>query len=61
MDFVHESFVIAPVRAAPSGISARILTRLALREQINCDQREQKVGNKHCRASIILGDSLPKK
>ena len=34
---------------------------LPLRQQINCDQREQKVGNKHCRASIILRDSLPKK
>ena len=42
---------MAPVRAASSERLARILTRLALREQINCEQYEQKIRNKHrCRA-----------
>ena len=61
MDFVKEFFPIAPVRAAPSETLARILTRLALREQIDCDQRKQKIGNKHRGACIIFRDSLPKK
>src|SRR4030095_607031 len=34
---------------------------LPLCEKINCNQREQKVGNKHSRASIIFRDSLAKK
>jgi hypothetical protein len=44
---------------SPAGFP--ILIRLSLRKEINCDQREQKVGNKHCRASIVFRDSLPKK
>src|SRR5438132_2464354 len=61
MDFVQESFAIAPVRAAPSETLARILTRLALCEQINCNERKQKIRNKHRGACIIFRDSLPKK
>ena len=61
MDFVQESFSIAPVRAAPSERLGQILTRLALREQINCDQRKQKIRNKHRGACIIFRNSLPKK
>src|SRR5690242_1503296 len=61
LDFVSESFAIGRVRTACSERLARILTRLALCEQINCEQRKQKVRNKHRGASIILGDSLPKK
>ena len=34
---------------------------LGLRKQVNCDQREQKVGNKHRRSGIIFCHSLPKK
>jgi hypothetical protein len=44
-----------------SGKIKPILTRLPLRKQINCEQREQKVGNKHCRASVVFRDSLSKK
>src|SRR5262249_50348951 len=59
LDSVQESFAIGRVRT-PSERLARILTRLVL-EQINCEQSEQKIRNEHRGASIILGDSLPKK
>src|SRR5215469_15035366 len=59
LDFVQESFAIGRV-CTPSERLARILTRLVL-EQINCEQREQKIRNEHRCASIILCDSLPKK
>ena len=39
----------------------RVSADLSLRKQINCNQREQKVGNKHRRTGIFLRDSLPKK
>src|SRR5262249_15008047 len=61
MDFVQESFAIAPVRAAPSERLARLLTRLALCQQINCDQHQQKIRNEDRGACIIFRDSLPKK
>jgi hypothetical protein len=60
MDFVKESFAIAPVRAAPSERLARILTRLALCEQINRNERKQKIRNKHRSSSVILGHPLAK-
>jgi hypothetical protein len=36
-DFILEFLGMAPVRAASSGRSARVLTRLPLSKQINCD------------------------
>src|SRR5438046_7305244 len=41
--------------------TVRLPQKLPLGEQINCEQREQKVGNKHRSACIIFRDSLPEK
>jgi hypothetical protein len=49
-----------PAKHSTSFSPAGILIRLSLRKEIRCDQREQKVRNKHCRDSIVFRDSLLK-
>ena len=66
-DVVHQTHrreFSSSVCAGFAAISCRIYkvtVNSRLREEINCDQCKKKIRNKHCRAGILLRDSLPKK